>query len=889
MFDKRVIVKNGQKRSDKNVIKNLKCFKLAPKAKNKMINGHKFHSGKSSVVKTYLKRGRKKLKSAPEIDLFDWFSNEIEKDDKEARNGLPSSTRSETAVNQVEKEVEDEFVMENHRQVKNAKTSTADNDPSGQKISEEKTKLAYDDQSGFDDSDSGFPDEHARFSFTEEVATIAPYKRFQKTGPKNCPQAPNGDLPKNVKISESAVPLICQTNNNVTKPSQTDFKMCTNKGPSKGGRKMTKTDPQICSKLAQSEPSKSVENEGDPNCQKLDSVMPSGEGGISNGETESPTRLRERKRKKFFAEIDDFDTDLKKAIRLSKLYAAAEEKKEKKRLSTLPLTDTSTKVTKKKRGRKNLFKDLNVCWSGEDFESTEIVFLNPADNSDGSKNDSKVRSETSVCHYCNFHAISLFAMRQHLTNNHLNKTESDVDIRPEFKWMVVEKCQRVCCAVCEIQIENFSHLLQHFRESHEEVNKSNINIFHLKFKRERLSSDGSETSMGHNCLFCDFGAKSTFLLQKHMRQVHNIRINPQTSTPLPSNRGPYSKKPKCSICNKWFSRIQDLKRHKLFTHQEGKQFKCDHCSKRFWSIQNMALHVSRIHVDQSENQTITTDPETETYKDLIIQTNPEVKCPTCGQEFIQESLLLYHISTEHSVNVAVAEPELDCNQDHLAEEVESIVDEPEEDQKYLLDTGSGFRQEVDDDDESYIISDDELDQLDPGERKFKCNQCDKSYMRKHHLIRHHKQAHEIPDFALYNPDQPVRGKSLFRCSICCRRYIWKQDLKRHQKKSHRAEGEVIEEFVQDHIPILPNHQHDIQEPEEILTDDFRFQCSECNRSYRWKHHLKNHLMQDHPSEFMLYAAGDSLLQDEIQYNQDESYDQMFEFDDNRLMDVASFR
>ena len=84
LFDKGVIIKNGQKRRDKNVIKTLKCFKLVPNAKNKMINGHKFHSGKSSVVKTYLKRGRKKLKSAPEIDLFDWFSNEIEKDDKEA-------------------------------------------------------------------------------------------------------------------------------------------------------------------------------------------------------------------------------------------------------------------------------------------------------------------------------------------------------------------------------------------------------------------------------------------------------------------------------------------------------------------------------------------------------------------------------------------------------------------------------------------------------------------------------------------------------------------------------------------------------------------------------------------------------------------------------------
>ena len=117
---------------------------------------------------------------------------------------------------------------------------------------------------------------------------------------------------------------------------------------------MTKTDPQICSKLAQSEPSKSFENVGVPNCEKLDSVTPSGEGGISNREIESPTRLRERKRNKFFAEIDDFDTDLKKAIRLSKLYAAAEEKKEKKRLSTLPLTDTSTEVTKKKSGRKNL-------------------------------------------------------------------------------------------------------------------------------------------------------------------------------------------------------------------------------------------------------------------------------------------------------------------------------------------------------------------------------------------------------------------------------------------------------------------------------------------------------------------------------------------------------
>ena len=80
LFDKGVIIKNGQKRRDKNVIKTLKCFKLVPNAKNKMINGHKFHSGKSSVVKTYLKRGRKKLNKFENCGRahFQQFRNKLE-------------------------------------------------------------------------------------------------------------------------------------------------------------------------------------------------------------------------------------------------------------------------------------------------------------------------------------------------------------------------------------------------------------------------------------------------------------------------------------------------------------------------------------------------------------------------------------------------------------------------------------------------------------------------------------------------------------------------------------------------------------------------------------------------------------------------------------------
>jgi len=44
-------------------------------------------------------------------------------------------------------------------------------------------------------------------------------------------------------------------------------------------------------------------------------------------------------------------------------------------------------------------------------------------------------------------------------------------------------------------------------------------------------------------------------------------------------------------------------------------------------------------------------------------------------------------------------------------------------------------------------------------------------------------------------------------------------------------------------------------------------------------------MQAHPNEYLLFA-GSRMLQDDIQFGQDESYDQMFEYDDE--MEMESF-
>jgi hypothetical protein len=72
-----------------------------------------------------------------------------------------------------------------------------------------------------------------------------------------------------------------------------------------------------------------------------------------------------------------------------------------------------------KRKKSICFGDLNVGWVDEDFESTEIVFLNDETGNEKPEVDFKVESESSVCSFCHFYAGSLFEMRNHVVGAHL--------------------------------------------------------------------------------------------------------------------------------------------------------------------------------------------------------------------------------------------------------------------------------------------------------------------------------------------------------------------------------------------------------------------------------------------------------------------------------------
>ena len=809
---------------------------------------------KNDVVVVKKKRGRKP-KVKPDLDVFDWFSQAIEssKDDAASQNSDPMKSCNGSA------------------DVEGCEPSTPP-----------KKKLK--------------PGPKSRRRASNSAETDASLTNGIKK-----PKPLESESTKILVLSEAAEP-----NGSTAKPS-VSVNGCSSIEPKPGNEGVSEQPgppndgtPKITPRK-RGRPRKSTNLPAVPDCdskekqEPVEGSEPSEEGspGVElatpdrdSSPTDEAKRLRDRKRKRMVSDSDEFEMDLKEAKRLSKLLAL-----EQKQKSGRPVGRPRTKHDSDKPGKRKwrhsdvTFEGLVLGWTDEDFDSTEVIFLNNGDD-DGSddKKDIVVASDASVCGFCGFYAGSWYQMRDHVTNQHLSTVEQCCFLQQEQKWMIKEdkRSKGLLCGVCEIKIENLHHLQDHFKTLHVGVNKDNVKKHHQKFKSSQQQllqqgeSDESETdSSGHSCTICDHVAKSTFLLQKHTRQVHNIRINPQQA-PASDQAVSEANKPRCSICNKTFTRVQDMKRHKLFLHMDKKQFKCEHCSKRFWSTETLELHVSRIHLDQDQSKAEDPEPEVGTHDDDVQSTAESFQCLVCTKEFIQLSLLQCHMDTAHPPHSISLPPLLKNGHCSFSEDTkdlnESLLLYPSPVKMEGPDLGQVPAEAVngdndDDDEESYIISDDELEQDLPHDRRFKCDQCEKTYTRKHHLQRHQKQAHELQtSLSLQaNPDMlgPGRPRSLFMCTLCGRTYIWKQDLKRHQKRIHNIDGPIYEEIFPESGQ-LPEEAH--LDPSE--QSDYRFHCTECRRSYRWKHHLKRHILQVHApsSSHSLFFGGNDSIQDEIDFS-----------------------
>mmetsp|Transcript_11374 Transcript_11374/g.24513 ORF Transcript_11374/g.24513 Transcript_11374/m.24513 type:complete len:697 (-) Transcript_11374:110-2200(-) len=130
--------------------------------------------------------------------------------------------------------------------------------------------------------------------------------------------------------------------------------------------------------------------------------------------------------------------------------------------------------------------------------------------------------------------------------------------------------------------------------------------------------------------------------------------------------------------------------------------------------------------------------------------------------------------------------------------------------------GASHRAEVEElDVNENVREDDDVDGEHDATRMFQCEQCTKSFRRRHHLHEHVAAVHE-------------RTRP-FACEYCGRTFGLKSNMSKH---------------------VLTVHLEPNQKP---------FACSRCDRSFKTKGNLKAHFVKIHPDAF---AAGESITRDD---------------------------
>ena len=109
------------------------------------------------------------------------------------------------------------------------------------------------------------------------------------------------------------------------------------------------------------------------------------------------------------------------------------------------------------------------------------------------------------------------------------------------------------------------------------------------------------------CDQCDYKASNQAILRQHILRMHEL--------------GKYGHE--CQLCDKEFSRTNNLKRHIEQVHMSVKRFKCDQCQFETSAKATIKQHKSSKH-------------EGITYK-----------CDQCDKKFYDKKLLKHHILIEH--------------------------------------------------------------------------------------------------------------------------------------------------------------------------------------------------------------------------------------------------
>ena len=464
------------------------------------------------------------------------------------------------------------------------------------------------------------------------------------------------------------------------------------------------------------------------------------------------------------------------------------------------------------------------------------------------------------CEICKVICPNDTTYKKHKLNKHDESKKYKCDICVEsFKLSITYKdhlskfhdgSNLFSCEICTSKFFKASTLIKHVARKHKEKKKTKVD---LNFGLKRSSAGNGFLK----CYHCKMTFKTEIKLKRHTKKRHQIKTKNTTDTQnehkdvqsedivMDRPNEIYdevvvkdkSKSFKCSLCEKYFKYLSSLKSHLITNHESIGILKCEYCEKTFISDKKLKQHKKMKH-EKFKNES------------YLKNEDSSLKCKNCEKSFTKLGPLKNHLKNIHSgaglhncticKNTFFRESTLIK---HLAKKHkdDNVTKLTKKQQIFNCDScDKNFRFQS--------ILKRHIEIVHEGKR-LKCNFCSMTFTTSHNIIKHFSVLHA--------------GKGVFKCELCEKRFLKKTTLSTHVHTMHNVKAD---ETVDDDSPIK-FYEHVIVEVKNSMKKFKRsscekpfdqsfhsegksenFKCNFCEETFKFLRKYKIHLKSTHDGQ-----------------------------------------
>ncbi|XP_048003933.1 zinc finger protein 540-like [Leguminivora glycinivorella] len=267
------------------------------------------------------------------------------------------------------------------------------------------------------------------------------------------------------------------------------------------------------------------------------------------------------------------------------------------------------------------------------------------------------------------------------------------------------------------------------------------------------------------CTLCDTGLNTLKDLQLHLESKHNKKFYPKLDDRLIPFKIPMDNNYICQICETKYETFGSIERH---MNEHFRNYNCDKCDTGFVTGHRLNTHIKTAHVEGN------------------------FECETCKKVFPSQLKLKNHVDTVHKM----------VKRFKCSKCSERFTDY--------------FRRY------QHLVAIHGQPQV-----EYKCNVCDKVYIRRYMLSQHMKRDH-------------MEERS-FECEICFAKFFARKELNTHMVKHNGAR--IFECSV---CKKAYARKKTLREHMRIHDNDRRFACAVCGQAFVQNCSLKGHMKTRHP-------------------------------------------